>query len=451
MGGTTLSGISGNKTSPIWGGKDYWVVRLAANGTIMWDRTFGGAHIPDSSSIPAYDYLNTIVPTADDGFLLIGDSIDSVGGTKTALGHGTWDMYVVKINAQGDQVWDRTFGSTAIDTARGACATADGGCVLVGWTERAGDRDVWVVKVDSFGRQVWEHSYGGTTSDEGIAVIQSPDGGYIVAAISASEPSRDKTSPFFGGGGAFSDSSGDYWVLWLDAQGVKTAEQSFGGIYDETVCALTLTPDAGVLIGGSTYSPASGNKSAPLIGWTDGWLIRLDSAGTKLWERSVGGSYYDGLSSLKVLNDGGFVIGGSTNGVSWIARLDASGPTIWEQTNGLAAMEGVTSMDQTTNGNFFFAGSDYSGPANFGYGDFIVVRTSPEPPLLSSPSNTDTLGIQGFVLNVFSAPGTCISECSTNLFQWSSFSTNNSNGYLYQVTDWGATNLPQRFYRVRRL
>lgn len=451
VGGTTMSDISGNKTSPIWGGNDYWVVRLATNGAIMWDRTFGGARNPTFLSVAAYDYLNTIVPTADGGFLLVGESIDSVGGTKTAPGHGTWDMYVVKINAQGDQVWDKTFGSTAIDTAYGACATTDGGCVLVGCTERSGNSDVWVVKLDPAGTQVWEYSYGGTNSDEGLAIVQRPDGGYIVAANSASEPSATKTSPFFGGGYWISASAGDFWILWLDAQGVKTAEQSFGGLYDETVSGIALTPDASVLISGSSYSPAGGNKTVPGLGYSDGWLIRLDSSGTKLWEQSFGGLGGDSLTSLKVLNDGGFLLGGATNGIAWLARFNAAGATIWQQTNGLAPMESVTSMDQATNGAFFFAGSDWTSPSRFGSSDFVVAQTSPEPSLLSTPSNSDTIMIQGFVLNVFSAPGTYVSEWSTNALQWLPLSTNVSNGLLYQVADCAATNSPHRLYRVRKL
>jgi hypothetical protein len=446
-----MSGVNGNKTSPIYGGKDWWVVRLAADGAIMWDRTFGGARDPTFPSVAAYDYLNVIVPTVDGGFLLVGETTDSVGGTKTAPGHGTWDMYAVKINSQGDQVWDKTFGSSAIDTAAGACAATDGGFVLIGCTERSGDRDVWVMRIDAAGNQVWEHSFGGTNSDEGIAISERPAGGYIVAANSASEPSGNKTSPFFGGGGGFSDSSGDFWVLWLDGQGVKTTEQSFGGIYDETVAAIALIPVAGVLIAGTSYSPASGNKTSPWLGYPDGWLVRLDSSGTKLWDQSFGGPWWDSLASLNVLRDGGFLLGGAINGTPVLARYHAGGATLWQQTNGLAFMETVTSTDQATNGDFFFAGTDWSNPGSFGSGDFVVTKTSPEPPLLSTPSSADTLMTQGFVLNVFSAPGTCVSEWSTNLLQWLPLSTNMSDGLLYLVTDWAATNSPQRFYRVRRL
>jgi hypothetical protein len=325
----------------------------------MWERTFGGAHSPRSPSIGAWDWLETIIPAADEGFLLVGQSNESAGGTKTAVNQGDWDMYVLKINALGDQVWDRAFGSSAGDGANGACATADGGCALVGFTVRSGDWDVWVVKLDSAGAQEWEHSYGGTNVDEGIAIVQRPDGGYVVAANSASEPSRDKTSPYYGGGGGFSDSSGDFWVLWLDSQGVKTNEQSFGGIYDEAVAALAMTPDGGLLLAGSTYSPASGNKTSPALGWPDGWLVRLDASGNKLWDRSFGGYSWDNLYSLRVLNDGGCLLGGQTNNTAWVARCNADGAILWEQTNGLALMWSVGSVDQAANGTFYLGGSSW--------------------------------------------------------------------------------------------
>ena len=121
---------------------------------------------------------------------------------------------------------------------------------------------------------------------------------------------------------------------------------------------------------------------------------------------------------------------------------------IWQQTNGLAPMRSVDSVDQATNGAFFIACTAWNGPVGFGGFDFVVVKTSPEPPVLSTSSTPDDVKTRGFLLDVFSRSGTNICEWSPNAMQWLALSTNVSSGYPYRVTDWGATNSPQRFYRV---
>ena len=453
VGGTTKSGIGGNKTSAKYGGTDLWVARRNSAGEAQWDKTFGGARNPVFPSVEAYDYLDTIVPATDGGFLLVGESNDSVGGSKTVSGNGYWDMYVIKINAQGDQIWDRALGSSAIDAASGACATSDGGYALVGFTQRAGNSDVWVVKLDSFGNLIWERSYGGTNEDQGVAIIQRTNGGYFVAANSASQPSGTKTSAFYGGGYWFSEAAGDFWILSLDSQGNKIAEQSFGGIYDEAIHEMIRTDDDGVIVVGQSLSPASGNKNAVSLGNGDGWIVRLDAVGNKIWERSLGGPWWDKVATVQLMYDGGFIVGGATNGVTpWLVRLDHAGTILWQQNASLPsdAYE-VASIDLTPEGGFFIGGSANLSANGFGQSDFAITRTKPEPPLLASTCDPATVPTQGFVLQVRSVPATCVVEWSPNVIEWFPLQTNISTGTVYEVIDGAATNVCQRFYRVLRL
>jgi len=203
-GGYILGGIiegttGGDQTQASRGGADYWLVKLNAQGTKQWDRTFGG---PDT------DVLVALCPTPDGGFALAGTSSSGVGGEKSEPCRGQGDYWLVKTDAQGQRQWDRTFGGADHENLRDVCLGADGGYLLAGTspspvsgdkTQPAlGDGDVWLVKADDRGATQWDRTLGGAGQDDGRAVHAAPDGGYILGAGSESGASADKSEPSLG-------------------------------------------------------------------------------------------------------------------------------------------------------------------------------------------------------------------------------------------------------------
>lgn len=300
IGGYSNSGPGGNKASPKYGERDWWVVRVNPNGDRRWDMSYGGASDPLFGGALANDYLTGIVQLSDGGFLLVGPSYESTGGTKTSPGIGSFDLYVVRTDGEGLQLWDKTFGRAQNDSALSVRQTSDGGFILAGHTAHligtpppyVEDVDCWVLRLDASGNRLWERTFGGEGPDQGVDVVQTADGGYLVAGNSASPPSAAKTSPYYGGG-FMSDFGGDFWVLRLDAGGNKLWEQSYGGTYDETLYGIQLTDDGGALLVGESYSKADGNKNSPLIGYFDAWAVRIDATGQKLWDKAFGGTWLD--------------------------------------------------------------------------------------------------------------------------------------------------------------
>jgi len=378
------------------------VLRLDPSGNRIWEQNYGG--IGD-------DVMRKVQQTADGGFLLCGDSGSPPSGNKTADKIGGYDYWVVRLDSNGQKLWDKVYGGTYDDLAWSAELTADGGLVLVGGSisqpsgtktsPNYGSYDFWVVRLDANGNQLWDRSFGGTGDDTAYCVSQTPEGGFVVAGRSDSPPSGNKTSPLF-------DNS-DFWVVWLDANGNKLSEQSFGGTGVDYPYSLDVTRDGGLIIGGRSGSGVSGNKSTPNYGGVDFWVVRLDADGNKLWDASYGGSRTDQLQSLQQTRDGGFLLGGS----SW-----------------------------STDGN-------KTVPA-FGFGDGWVIKLGPEQPLLQLTGQPYAQGGLHLLLTGIKNLSYAV-EYSSDLRAWSALQTNRMSSAQIELIDPGMTNATQRFYRARLL
>jgi len=171
VGGESLSGINGNKTSQSFGSADFWVVRLDAQGNEVWDQSLGGSD---------YDELASVVQTSDGGRLLAGFS-SSTNGDKTAPAYGLFDFWLVRLDASNNKIWDRSFGGSGNDYLRALEPVSDGGFIVAGdsWNTTNGNKlspsfggpDFWVVRLSSEGEKVWEASFGGTGNDVPRSIV----------------------------------------------------------------------------------------------------------------------------------------------------------------------------------------------------------------------------------------------------------------------------------------
>jgi hypothetical protein len=234
----------------------------------------------------------------------------------------------------------------------------------------------------------WDRALGGSNADFPYTLQATADGGTIVGGYSASGRSGEKTQP--GNGGS------DYWVVKLDAAGVKQWDKTYGGSDSDILRSLQQTRDGGYILGGYTYSPASGDVSEPSRGGADYWVVKLDATGAKQWDRRFGGNQFDLLYALQQTADGGYILGGSSVSAAsgdksagpmgtsgndgWVVKLDASGRKQWDRTLGGTNFDELGSVAQTADGGYvagFSSGSPVSGdktqPAR-GRSDFWVVK-----------------------------------------------------------------------------
>lgn len=395
LAGTSYSWSGGDKTQPnntkdkyYFDYGDFWLVKMGKDGNKQWDKTFGTF---------GDDKLVTALLTSDGGYILAGTARAGLNGDKTALG---W-MWMLKIDANGNKLWDKAYGGNS--TLGAIIPTADGGYLLGGSTASGiggdktqpsrGENDYWVIKIDANGTKQWDKTFGGSRYEQLLSLSASADGGYLLGGNSTSGVSGDKTEPSRDGSSNF-----DYWVVKIDASGNKQWDKTFGGSREEFFVTHTNTPDGGYLLGGSTFSGVSGDKTQPSRGDLDYWVVKISQDGTKLWDKTLGGNLYETFSAVITTPDGGCILGGtstsyiggdktdpgkSSQDVSdfWLVKLSADGTKLWDKSYGGRENDLLTTIIRTSDGGYLLGGesdsrvgADKNQPSQGGSGDYWILK-----------------------------------------------------------------------------
>lgn len=272
---------------------------------VVWEKTIGGAHS---------EYLFDMVPTLDYGFLLAGSSLSDKSGLKAQKNHGNLDYFLWKMDKNGEEEWQLSFGGEGQDLLKSIYPTTDMGYILGGYSdsgksdskfsENKGKNDIWIVKINARGDQEWQQSYGGDGDDRLVQIKQVKGGGYLIAATTNSGANDQKAEEKQGGL--------DYWVIKTDKQGKVEWEKTYGGIYNDEPRTI-IERENGFIIGGISNSPSSGNKLKDGFGGYDIWILELDKKGNSLKEYVFGGSSDEDLNDILLTEqEEGFIITGNT-------------------------------------------------------------------------------------------------------------------------------------------
>jgi hypothetical protein len=331
------------------GGVGFWAARLDAQGSVLWLRRYDGG------------YLSDLQPTADGGFILGGGSFSSASD---------YDFRIVRLDHDGNKLWDRNFGGAGFDFSYGLQQTTDGGYILGGISSSPpggdktspayGSNDFWLVRCDADGNKLWDHSYGGTGREFWARARQTADGGFVMIGTTESGADGNKSTPGFG--------VDDAWIVRLDSAGNKLWDQTVGGAAYEYLGEVVEMPAGGFIAAGWSQSPPGGNKTSPQFGGGDGWVLCLNANGSLRWEQSFGGTNSDFLVGVAKTSDGGYVAAGqgaagvsgnkaSAGGGAWLVRLDAAGHKLWDYGTGLSPIP--IAVKQTFDGGFVLAGDTF--------------------------------------------------------------------------------------------
>ncbi len=231
-GGFVIAGVT---TSYGAGLSDFWLIKINGFGAEQWSQTFGGE---------AYEICHAVRQVSGGGYAL--------AGSTDGFGAGGQDVWLVRTNASGQILWNRTYGYATEDEAYDIIQTSDGGFALLGHTQNGlnGERDFYFIKTDANGNLEWQQAYGGWGDDYGRSVQQTSDGGYILAGKTLS----------FGSG------SEDMWLVRLNSWGWVEWSRTFGGTNYDDCESVDITSDAGFILGGITGSFGAGNNQM--------WLVR---------------------------------------------------------------------------------------------------------------------------------------------------------------------------------
>src|SRR6185436_3754637 len=270
--------------------------------SIQWQKTFGGTQ---------FDQVESVIQTFDGGFAAAGIAT-STNGNVTG-NHGFGDFWIIKMNAAGTLLWQKSYGGSADEGAFSIAQTADSGFVVAGSstsvngnvTLNHGLNDYWIIKLNSAGVLQWQKTLGGSSVDIHYDVHQTSDLGFIIAGYTISNDG-DVT-----GNHGFED----YWIVKLNSSGTLQWQKTFGGSMDERAFSIQQTSDGGYIAGGytaSTDGDVTGNH-----GDYDYWIVKLNSSGTLVWQKTLGGTLMDQGKAVQQTSDGGYITAGftaSTNG-----------------------------------------------------------------------------------------------------------------------------------------
>ena len=310
-------------------------------------------------------------------------------GDVTGNHSSGWDYWVVKISATGVLQWEKSLGGTEFDFGETVHQTADGGYIVAGCAmsndgdvtgNHSGRGDYWIVKLSPAGIIEWKKCFGGSGDEGANCIIQTTDGGYIVGG-SANSIDGDVT-------GIHGQS--DAWIVKLSATGSIQWQKCYGGPGNEEAWAIRQTQDGGYIFGG--YNDANGGDVTGNHGNTDVWVVKISDTGALQWQKSYGGSGYEGLTELLQAGDGGYIFSAGTASLDgdvsgnhgdndmWIVKLSDTGSIEWQRCYGGTAFDNSGSMAAARDSGYILAGSAESSDGdvtfNHGWGDYWVVKIS---------------------------------------------------------------------------
>jgi hypothetical protein len=361
---------------------DFWVMKLDAESNIQWSKTFGGSED---------DRGNDILQTKDGGFAILGYSTSS--NLDVPGNAGSQDFWMIKLDANGTISWSKTFGYLGADFGTTLLQTADNSYLITGVldvtasggqgnsrnSQRHAGGDIWAIKLSENGDLQWSKYFGGSFTDAPFGIVETEDHNFIIAGSSDSADVDISNN----------NGSYDFWVLKITSNGSLLWERSFGGSEIDEARAITATNDGNFIIVGDTRSAdkdVSNNHGA-----ADVWIIKMNTDGNLIWEKTIGGSSFDVARSVARAQDNGFIISGSSRSLNegftnqgqndaLLLKIDAEGNLVWKQTIGGDEIDYFYDAVQLNNASIIAVGETNSSNGdlteNKGFSDALIIKTN---------------------------------------------------------------------------
>jgi hypothetical protein len=329
--GTTNSINTGYVTGHHGGTEDYWVVKMAADGKLQWQKCIG-------SNMP--DYGRSVIQTSDGGYMLLGfTSAGTVGGLPT---HGLTDIVATKLSANGNIQWEKAFGGSNTEYAYCVRQTSDGGYIISGSTSSS-DGDVptnpatnrlrpWLIKTNATGAIQWQKTY----TNEYAQKIELINDGYITA--------------------------GGNTLAKISLTGLLQWSRAFTDV--DFIRGLIRTADGGYVITGDVDDRITGpNRLKDCV------VIKTDTAGVAVWTKLIGGSAQDEGWGIVNAGDGGYLVAARSGSADmdvtgnkgaidyWLIKMAANGNIEWNKCFGGNGSDNMVSICNAKDGNVFVCGT----------------------------------------------------------------------------------------------
>ncbi|TFH09226.1 MAG: hypothetical protein E4H08_06215 [Candidatus Atribacteria bacterium] len=292
---------------------DALAMRVGLDGTVVWERTWGGT---------GFEQAHAIAPTTDGNLIIFGET--------TSIGAGDRDFTLQKITPDGEELWTHTYGTAFMEKPFGMTGLGNGDVLIYGLTTSpAGRREAqYAVRVDGDGSVLWEHTAETAEEELIIDAIETQDGAIVLSVVI--------------------NGMDDGMLVKLDAAGDEIWSVRYELENHQYAASIAQTDD-GFLLAGFEL-PASGIRQA------DVWLARTTSEGDLLWEKTFGDPHSDDYAvRLLRLADGDYLIGGLGERIA-LFKITESGDVVWEQRLGTAGGHIAYSLTELPDGGFLVSG-----------------------------------------------------------------------------------------------
>jgi len=344
--------IAGNSNSFCYTlNSDFWLLKLDSNGNVQWQKKYGKCENYGQDEV-----ATSVKENPDGGYIIAGYTYSS--------GQGDQDIWILKIDAEGNVQWQKTYGGTNSDSPSSIKLTADGGYIVLGSTTSfgAGNGDFWVLKLDDKGDVIWQKTYGDSSDEIATSIVVTSEGQYVIAGYAFMEGKK-----------------GELRILRLASDGTVIWEKGYGEWECDRAHAIQ-TADGGFAVAGYTASYGAGLR--------DFLVLKIDDFGDIQWQKAYGGTDQEQVNAIQQTSDKGFLVAGSTrsygagNNDFWVLKLDKNGNPLWKKAYGGPQDDYAEDIQLTSDGSFVVAGSTYS----FGFksAEFWVIKADPYGNVTSS-------------------------------------------------------------------
>lgn len=376
--------VDGDITDKSLQENDYWLTKMDVDGNILWSKTYGGS---------GDDVGQKVITTSDGGFAIVGYSMSSDGDGSN--NEGFHDNWLLRLDSNGNIMWEKSFGFSGHDHAYSVIQTNDGGFFMTGFLDvtasggegntkitsikRHGIGEFWCHKLDPNGEVEWRRYFGGTNNDRSFDAVQSNDGGFVITGFSESSDFDISNSK----------GSYDFWIIKIDSSGNLLWDRSVGGSEIDQSRSIIKTNDNSYLVVGNSFS-VDGDTNTNL-GSSDFFIAKIDDNGTILWTKNYGGSNFDYATSI-ANSSNGFLISGYSKSIDinltsnygdndfWIIKINNNGKLIAQKSFGGSGLDFAFDVMETPQGNVFVVGetesTDQDILENKGLKDAVVIKIS---------------------------------------------------------------------------
>lgn len=334
---------------------DIVVCRVSAEGQVIWKTPIGGSE---------NEHFADMKPTADGGVLIVGTTESTDGDCSE--NHGKMDFLLAKVDRMGKLLWTKCYGGVGNDQGLAVMETSDGGFVIGGesgsrtgsMTHHIGALDAWVAKLDAGGNVQLEKTFGGRGNERVTNLIEVKKDRYL-AVCATTSTDGDVKDPL---------GEKDVWLVCFSKNFDVVWQRTYGGSDFDEVKQMIRSRNGDLVLCGTTFSDDLDLEGSPNHGQGDSWMFRISDQGNLKWSKIYGGARNEGGNALAQTPDGGYIMVGTCNSLDkyvernnglydgWVVRTDSMGNKLWWYNFGGEAFEYLYDVLALEGGNYLAMG-----------------------------------------------------------------------------------------------